>query len=87
MATQAQALQPAAISDLNVAFSFVSGTTYNLQSQGGVAYVAEAASAPDLTGALPPFRRYRDGQEFPYEAISGMKLFAWGSGRVVCDEA
>ncbi len=87
MATQAQALQAATAVDLNAAFSLADGTTYNMQVQGNIAYVAEAASAPDLTTAPVAARIYRAPAEFPYTADSSVNLYAWGSGRIVCDEA
>lgn len=86
MATQKQALSATAATDLSASFSLIDGEQYTLQVQGGIAHVAEMATAPDLSDSGLAFRRYRDGDEFPYVAASGSPLYGWGSGRIICDD-
>ena len=69
----------------STALSLAANSTYNIQVLGGTARLAESTVTPVVSG-----RRYRDGQELPYEEGTTDKLWVKGEGPLgvlVFDEA
>ena len=66
--------------DVTTALPLISGTTYNIQVQDGLVFLAETAEEPTVRG-----RVYGHRDIFAYEAVSGVNLWAKGSGLLVVD--